>query len=161
MDEFTLLQQASSEINAPSDLRLTRVPEGECGDFVGGGLPALSPISFWESSPTTLVLEFEIDGFSSFYLHGPSGLSTNTQTLIRNDFLLYPNPATTELQISWSSPARQIRVLDVRGCTHFSQSIHSQQRSLTIPVEHLASGMYLLEWTDAQGRREVQKWVKD
>jgi hypothetical protein len=162
LDELGLLQQASSTIESPEDLWLTRVPEGTCGDFSGLGVPPQQPLSFWESAPGTLALEFEVDGFSTFYLHGPGGLFSSQEDLVPSPHLtLYPNPASEQLQISWSQPASQLRIMDLQGRTVFIHSLDPGQRTHSISIEQLVPGMYLLEWTGTQGQRQLLKWVKE
>jgi hypothetical protein len=90
----------------------------------------------------------------------PTGCSdTTTITIITNSgtglvetpanvFLLYPNPATTAIQLGFADEkSRLIRVSDIRGRTVLEQRIQSSKAQLDVPPD-IQSGMYLIRVLD-------------
>jgi bacillopeptidase F len=74
------------------------------------------------------------------------------------DLRIYPNPAYTEVRVSWSheAPHAQVRIIDLSGRTMGAQWV---QRDHTVSLAHLPKGLYLLEATFKEGMRQYQKLV--
>ena len=72
-------------------------------------------------------------------------LSAIKSVVIKSDaeFIFYPNPATSVLQIIRLSPAPALlKLTDLSGKTLLQQQVQSKQISLVLPV--LSAGVYLL-----------------
>jgi len=77
-------------------------------------------------------------------------------------FSVWPNPATDVLHIESGTRLQQIRLLDMRGreAAPPQPSATGGEERATIDVSALPSGLYLLQITDAEGRKGVQKVIK-
>lgn len=69
---------------------------------------------------------------------------------------LYPNPATTELQISGVESVTEYQISDLQGRV----VRQSQGKFTSIPVEQLAPGMYLLRIRQRDVWSQPQKFIK-
>ena len=84
---------------------------------------------------------------------------TNVEHLVLDDFKLYPNPATTLLQLDLGGRQPRemsLRILDVLGRIHMQQIA---QERMQIDIANLASGIY---WLELRHENAVftQKFVK-
>ncbi|WP_162910700.1 T9SS type A sorting domain-containing protein [Hymenobacter oligotrophus] len=68
---------------------------------------------------------------------------------------LYPSPATTEVVVETAAPT-SVLVRDLRGRLVLQARTPARKHQLS--VRALAAGVYLLEVTDAEGRRGVQRF---
>lgn len=79
--------------------------------------------------------------------------------------LLYPNPATDQIQISFESPGTekiQVEIVDIQGRVLQQQIISSQTGTnhMTIPVSHLSQGIYFCH-LQSGAKTENIKFVKN
>jgi len=72
---------------------------------------------------------------------------------------VFPNPATDELNITGVPQATSYRLLSITGTTQMQGPL--QEGSNSLPVQHLATGIYLLEMTGADGARTILRVVKE
>ncbi len=72
---------------------------------------------------------------------------------------VFPNPATDELNITGVPQATSYRLLSITGTTQMQGPL--QEGSNSLPVQHLATGIYLLEMTGADGARNIVRVVKE
>jgi hypothetical protein len=75
-----------------------------------------------------------------------------------NSFKIYPNPATTQLNILTGQPVSDLRVLDLTGKTVLSQSGLNSEL-IHLDVSALTPGIYLLKITDIQGNSTTEKVI--
>ncbi len=72
---------------------------------------------------------------------------------------VFPNPATDELNITGVPQATSYRLLSITGTTQMQGPL--QEGSNSLPVQRLATGIYLLEMTGADGARSIVRVVKE
>lgn len=147
--EFQALQSAGAGIENLEDLYLTRVPDGTCGPYsIGGELyPQLASGPFNEQG---FYADFEIPGFSAFYLNGSEGLVSGTDTQDENKtFQLYPNPAGAAVWINLElgrSAETSVRCFNLQGQL-VSQSQHwmsAGNNRLLLSLAGLPAGVYTI-----------------
>lgn len=89
--------------------------------------------------------------------NGIQPLSSNN-----SQFTIYPNPATDKLFVSGGG--NKIEVFDLLGRVVFSAVIPPLQGGkgdvITINIEHLTNGIYLLKSTTTNGFNHITKFVK-
>ena len=81
--------------------------------------------------------------------------STNNPSLFGTDLVIYPNPVSTELQISGSNVNSNISILDISGKTILTQ----KNVGKTIDVSSLKEGIYFLQLTNSTGTANY-KFIK-
>jgi len=86
----------------------------------------------------------------------------STSDFQKNEFQLYPNPATDKLFISATNTFRNIKVkiLNIAGKRIKTQNLKLETNT-PIDVSNLKSGIYFLDIEDENGNREVKKFVKE
>jgi Secretion system C-terminal sorting domain/Beta-lactamase len=72
--------------------------------------------------------------------------------------LIYPNPATSVVNVRAASPVKTAAVYDVTGRAVWSSSINSS--AFEFDVSELPAGIYILKLQDGNGER-VRKFVKE
>ena len=98
-------------------------------------------------------------GFSSSWLLNVVGTTENLGTIELGSSALkaYPNPATSELNISLDgSNVVGVEITDVTGRVVSSQSV----RSGKVNVSKLAQGVYFVRVKDDKGVTRIQKFIK-
>jgi hypothetical protein len=67
---------------------------------------------------------------------------------------IYPNPASESVHVdlrNLNSPCRELTLTDVQGRQVFSMQNPDTKEGLSIPVEKLASGIYMLQVKSDEG----------
>ena len=82
-----------------------------------------------------------------------------------SDIKLYPNPSSTTTTVSISSPDElmyEIKMIDAVGKSVFNSAVdvNNETKLVTIPVEHLASGIYSIIVSDGQNEAKVIRFQK-
>ncbi len=82
-----------------------------------------------------------------------------------SDIKLYPNPSSTSTTVSISSPDElmyEIKMIDAVGKSVFNSAVdvNNETKLVTIPVEHLASGIYSIIVSDGQNEAKVIRFQK-
>jgi hypothetical protein len=74
----------------------------------------------------------------------------------RNEFLLFPNPASTEVRIELPSEikARFVEVLDLSG-----RVVYSKPFERVLSINELGSGVYVVRITTAEGEMIQRKLI--
>lgn len=94
--------------------------------------------------------------------------TTTLPTSVRDDdqqglgLKVYPNPVENELQVHWENADlrwQHLRLRDLQGRVLLELQAPVDVTELTIPVQHLASGVYLLEVRHGRGT-SMQRFVK-
>jgi hypothetical protein len=152
--EFQSLRAASSEIETLDDLFLTRVPEGECGPYTDGEGLVYAQLEHGEmSTPGNYYIDFEIPGFSSFYITPESGLViTDVHSLpSEKEVVIYPNPAESFLQIvlpDHGASTYTAVITDFTGKAVVQEQVISGGQ---VSLGNLPSGVYILTLQHASG----------
>jgi predicted extracellular nuclease len=79
-------------------------------------------------------------------------------------FRVYPNPAKEVLQITTDDAGGFngiIQVLNTQGQLMINKSINSNNQLLSVNIESLSSGMYVLKITTADGTVKWEKFIKE
>jgi len=75
---------------------------------------------------------------------------------------LYPNPATNEIYLELNNASKEkytIQVLTLQG--QEIMNIQTDQRSNTIDIENIPSGLYFVVITDSQNKELTKKLIKE
>ncbi|MBL7818598.1 MAG: T9SS type A sorting domain-containing protein [Saprospiraceae bacterium] len=83
------------------------------------------------------------------------------ETISIGDIKLMPNPVTYQLNIQLSDPSvtvHQLSIYDIAG--HIILSKISNSATTTLDIANLPTGLYLLKIETTDGRRGIQKFVK-
>lgn len=91
-------------------------------------------------------------------LNEPAGIIDAEQEGEQGIFI-YPNPATSNIMVRSETPLSQLKLTDLSGRVAWQEALRSVQRSQTIDISSLRSGIYLVEAIAQQGGRYVQKVV--
>lgn len=144
-EEFDSLALASAEVKDLEDLFGTKISGAACGNYPGGG-QLLSPLKTLTLNAQTLGLEFEIEGFSAFYLQGASGL-TSSRDILASDLRIWPNPVSDKFFVELPAGEGDVRVeissvggkMQDFACSYLNSSI------LKISIPKVPSGIYLVK----------------
>ena len=72
-----------------------------------------------------------------------------------------PNPVDNTLYIEFDEKnTTSVRILDLQGRVQWKSNGQSTSSLLTVPVQHLTKGIYMVEVTDKQGNRQVERFIK-
>ena len=89
-------------------------------------------------------------------INGPlTSLSAPGKTSVTHDVLIYPNPASTLLNIAASTTIDQVAVTDLLGQTVFSHEYN--QPRVQVHIADLPTGVYFVKINGS----EVKKFVKE
>jgi hypothetical protein len=141
--EFQALQAADASIDSADDLLLNRVEGGSCGPFDGASI-LYSPANSGTIGSTYFV-EYEIPGFSSFYLSS-AGLvnSTTDKYPVHDDIILSPNPARDIVNIIMPETpytGADVSLYDNRGKLVKQSTLNNGQ----LLINDLLPGVYYLK----------------
>jgi endoglucanase len=125
------------------------------------------PVNSWEITEagiyTNAAYVRMLSKFCSTGCVTSTGVSDLNQNANTSNLKLYPNPAENKLFVSFNN------VNSPSNCTIYNvsgQQVYSKQystngiNSIEINIEHLASGLYFLELSNANGK-QTQKFIKD
>ena len=86
--------------------------------------------------------------------------STNSPDLSKRDgFLVFPNPATTEITITATNKISEIIISNVLGEIVQSASPNTEKTAINIAV--LSAGIYFVKITNSEGHKMITKIVKE
>lgn len=75
---------------------------------------------------------------------------------------LFPNPATTSLNINYKSrQSAQVRLVDIKGAIQYQQSIQAGAQLVSMPLHNIAAGTYILHFIYENGKTRTVKFVKE
>jgi hypothetical protein len=83
---------------------------------------------------------------------------TSLEEDISARFGIYPNPVSTTLTIDNASTVKQVTFQDMRG--QKIKSLSNNESSLTISMDNVPAGIYIMELTDNKNVRYVKRVVK-
>jgi len=164
LEEFQALQGAGAGIETPWHLSLTRVPGGSCGPFGGGG-QGHKQLRYGNINEQDYFIDFEIPGFSAFYLNGNNTLtSTATETPPELQMSVFPNPSRDVAQLRLQLPRAMrlnIQLVSLTGqvVQQQSQEVPKGETVWPISTEALPSGLYLLRVKSENGNSWSRRLV--
>jgi hypothetical protein len=88
------------------------------------------------------------------YEYGSSVLGINSSTLV-SDFVIYPNPATTTLEIGTAEEINKIEIYALDG----KKVLECNTKQ--IDVSHIPKGLYMLKIATYSNKTVFKKFKKD
>ncbi len=86
------------------------------------------------------------------------GLST--EEFIRNEVLLFPNPASSSVQITWgNSTLKSITIYDMLGKLIVTEKIKNNQIQTSFDVSNLNTGIYLVQLSDESNNVTTKRLI--
>jgi hypothetical protein len=125
--------------------------------------------------PEFLFLDFEGNIYYTQWVEGPvrkvinynPGLMNSNSLcgftevpIVKNEDIIeiYPNPVYDYLKITAGNNITSVTITDIMGQTVYTQYLKSEMAEVNI--SRLANGVYFVAVTDEEGKRMVQKIVK-
>ena len=91
-----------------------------------------------------------------------STITNNSSSINQNNtqqLSIYPNPTNQWLTLSLEQELKRIEIMDITGKVIFeTQNINN--KPITLNVNHLASGLYIIKATDNLNKIYHQKFIK-
>jgi hypothetical protein len=85
----------------------------------------------------------------------------NVLNLENNDFNVYPNPSTNELNVQWSMAIDgTLQIIDLSGQVVYSEEFTKTKKMLTLPVSQLQAGMYFVNLKNSTNLSTTKRWIK-
>jgi glucose/arabinose dehydrogenase len=81
-----------------------------------------------------------------------------TTDFTQNRFKLYPNPASGRVYVQSTLKLDRVRIINLLGTEVLNRS-RIDRKELSMGLEQVKSGLYLIEMTDIQGNRQVEKLI--
>lgn len=97
------------------------------------------------------------DAGSAYIFKNPNILGV-TDFNAENSFKIYPNPATTVFSLTSTKSVNTIKIYSVTGS--LIKNIEVNNNTTIINIDHLLSGIYLVDISFEDGTQSVQKLVK-
>lgn len=85
--------------------------------------------------------------------------SLNVTNFDTTDFSISPNPANDQLRIISAQPMQTVEIYNALGARVLSQAVVNN-REAQINIQELSSGVYLVQTTDSNNRKTVNRLVK-
>ncbi|HMG67212.1 MAG TPA: T9SS type A sorting domain-containing protein, partial [Chitinophagaceae bacterium] len=147
------------KINAMTGVITTIAGDGTWG-YSGDGGPAtdaeLSCVDLaFDSYGDMIIDDYGTNTIRMVYNPQLGVSNNNPQDMVK----VYPNPATNELNVTGLQENTGYRLLSITGAS-MQQGI-LQQGSNTIAMKNFASGIYILEMTNADGQQNTVRVFKD
>lgn len=95
------------------------------------------------------------------YAFANQKISTSTEEVHATQDLLYPVPSDDVVYLQPHQPATQYRIVDTRGNISQSGSFSGQSGPYRLPISHLPSGFYYLQWKDQDNQWQSKKLVRE
>jgi len=96
---------------------------------------------FVDNTSASYLNDWEVDATCNFVADEGECQTLSTQEVVDIDFKIYPNPATTEVNIHLNVPAAQLALYTVSGQFLLEKQI--QQGNNTLDVSSLSAGLYI------------------
>jgi hypothetical protein len=100
---------------------------------------------------------YYIDDVSVVPLDGPVGVAPPGLPKVEG-FSVYPNPAIETVNIDGKERLGHVQLVDIRGRELMAEAVNGQRH--TLDLSGVPEGIYLLQVTDAEGRRATQRFIK-
>jgi hypothetical protein len=94
----------------------------------------------------------------TFLITVTDGPVTGNEEDIDDRFGIYPNPFSVNVIIKNASAVKQVTFTDMRGRVIKTSS--NDQNAMTIPVDNLPSGIYIIQLTDKNNEKYLKRMVK-
>jgi len=130
-------------------------------DF-GDGTTAATPNpshTFTDTGSHTVCVTVTNDCGSNLYcleVAGPTGIESTANAAA---VIVYPNPATQSITVEGASSGTTLSLFSITGPLQLEQTLKSSL-PVSINISQLPDGVYLLQFTDSQGRKGMTKVVK-
>jgi hypothetical protein len=174
IESSTKIHVNDTTINKGDTITIGKSIEGmpvDWYDINGNLLAASSTINISPTTTTSYVVKMDLCGNVSYDTVVVS-VSTGVEQLAfeSGQLVVYPNPASQLIVISHQLLVNTIeitnvlgRILMVRQAHHNGITVvgHAEERSISINVETLPSGIYFIKATDKNGNLKVGKFVKE
>jgi len=90
----------------------------------------------------------------------PDLISDTKDELTDSNFVVYPNPTTTELTVAFTQrQSGKLRLINLQGQLLLQQDFRDTKQ-LDLNVGHLAEGLYYIQVTDDQHHTTTESFVK-
>jgi hypothetical protein len=151
----------AQEINN-SHFELQRSADGRDYETIGtvrgnGTVSKVINYSYTDNAPKSInyyrLKQVDFNGTSSYSAVQLVKMDENASAL-----QLYPVPANNELTIDYPDAIIMVRIYDITGKLQIEQASNNMQ--LTLDLESIRSGAYILELTTAKGEVVQQKFMK-
>jgi hypothetical protein len=119
-----------------------------------------------DSKPILSCFKNEISSFlfkdsflvkNNFPCNYTSGIPISMSPL---NFTFYPNPATTQLNITSNSNIKAISVYNITGQLT-KELTYNNLKDVSLAIDNLAQGMYMLQIIDELGAKVTSKFIKE
>ena len=162
----TIIVQASSKTSKDGTIKLSKIQGGNppLNLLWSNGVNQVDSIINLAAGIYYLTITDSIgcEEYFSFQVAYPNA----TISILNEEFItLFPNPAKVQLNLELGESmnpgqAYDIKLYDLQGSTRYKGVMPAYSYVHTIDVQNLASGMYILELSDKQGKILRRKFVK-
>jgi hypothetical protein len=127
-----------------------------------GPVEEITPVVTWDTAGNWWVMTFNVTSFSGFYIHTGSAGPLAVSNVNNGDFdlMVWPNPAQDKIQVQISGKRAAhsyLEITDLVGKTVLTAPLDNNKA--IVDMSGLASGMYLLKYTD-DARTQTVKITK-
>ncbi len=126
-----------------------------------GAITNINPIDsdiIWNSGESRWEISFNVTGFSGFFLRTTSSLSSTDFDTNKNQFVVYPNPASAVLNLENSEKIDSFSIYNLVGQELLNQK--SNDLKIAIDVSSFQIGTYILK-VFSNNKEEVLKFLKN
>lgn len=134
-------------------------------DWIPLQLPQRHVYEWWANGELYPIVRVEVQEINGddvitdiFYKDIYLGLDASLNELASNDFSIYPNPASDEINVNVNGAIQHIHILDMQGRTVYQQAV-DLQTSQSVSIAHLAQGAYTLRVESDKGFGQ-RKFIK-
>lgn len=94
------------------------------------------------------------------YIFTDNLLSSQENPYRNSQISVYPNPASSQLQITgWKGTSAEVKLFTMDGRQVLTKSYSSTVGPLTLPINSLSSGMYVMQIREREGKRSDRKVI--
>ena len=151
--------------------------------------PVLIGEGLYEQGDQVMITAGEVEGYDFLYWDGdeadiayleePSSVSTNftmpgrdatliatyqesvnIQALKEEKPFLYPNPFTGNVNLMNADIISYARISDLLGSVIWEKQLDNESKSVSLNLDHLHNGVYIIQMQDYKGRQWVERIVK-
>lgn len=160
--QYTILQNSAIQ-NTFTGVQMAYSGTSDSAMFGSGGMPAAlqlaisKEICYWEIWNQDLLNNNFASMFSTISCSSPSGIVASEEE--RNDFGIYPNPASTNVNIVLNQQLfNSVKLMNKLGqVVYYTDNINSSR--ILIDVSKLEPGLYFLVATDKFNKLKARKLI--
>ncbi|MEI7801747.1 MAG: T9SS type A sorting domain-containing protein [Bacteroidota bacterium] len=163
----------SAELNS-NYFEVQRSADGKNYEVLGkvnahGTSQVMNKYSFDDKAPLSGTAYYRLKqvDFDEQFTYSPIQTITNaTVTLTSNDISVFPNPATSEINVAvqiQNEKTTEIQILDLSGKKVYSQSVDFTvgQNQFKLPLTDLPAGIYFVSFSDGGNQPVMKKFIKN